>query len=80
MNMLYVTIVGGLIIIKPFDKPLLQYAATSSFLSKLFGDYLDHQKLSGASCGTDVYSLQMLHDFAASQVDAYSLVLNCHIN
>ncbi|XP_054798376.1 LOW QUALITY PROTEIN: endoglucanase 9-like [Prosopis cineraria] len=60
---------GGLIIIKPVDDPLLQYAATSSFLSKLFGDYLDHQKLSGASCGTDVYSLQMLHDFAASQVN-----------
>ncbi|KAI9074931.1 hypothetical protein K1719_043094 [Acacia pycnantha] len=45
---------GGLIILKPEDEPLLQYAATSSFLSKLYGDYLDHQKLSGASCDTDV--------------------------
>ncbi|XP_028806839.1 endoglucanase 25-like [Neltuma alba] len=59
---------GGLIILKPADEPLLQYAVTSSFLSKLYSDYLDHQKLSGASCDTDVYSLQMLHDFANSQV------------
>lgn len=67
-----ITFVGGLTILKPDDGPLLEYAATSSFLSKLYGDYLDHQKLSGESCDTDVYSIQMLNDFATAQAQATS--------
>ncbi|XP_028236021.1 endoglucanase 25-like isoform X1 [Glycine soja] len=59
---------GGLIILKPDNGPLLQYAATASFLSKLYSDYLDHLKMSGASCKTDAFSVEMLHDFATSQV------------
>lgn len=32
--------VGGMINLKPDTGPLLQYAATTSFLSKLYIDYL----------------------------------------
>ncbi|KAK7410672.1 hypothetical protein VNO78_01650 [Psophocarpus tetragonolobus] len=61
---------GGLIILKPDDnEPLLQYAATASFLSKLYSDYLDHLKMSSASCKTDAFSVEMLRDFATSQVN-----------
>lgn len=42
-------IVGGLVIPKPDNGPLLQYAATTSFLSKLYSDYIDHLKISGAT-------------------------------
>ncbi|XP_027338960.1 endoglucanase 25-like [Abrus precatorius] len=59
---------GGLIILKPDNEPLLQYAATASFLSKLYSDYLDHLKISGASCKTDEFSVAKLRDFATSQV------------
>jgi len=62
--------VGGLIILKPDNGPLLQYAATASFLSKLYSDYLDHLKMSGASCKTDAFSVEMLHDFATSQANS----------
>ncbi|TKY74147.1 Endoglucanase 25 [Spatholobus suberectus] len=51
---------GGLIILKPDNEPLLQYAATASFLSKLYSDYLDHLKMSGASCKTDAFSVNYI--------------------
>ncbi|XP_017420395.1 endoglucanase 25 [Vigna angularis] len=60
---------GGLIILKPDNEPLLQFAATASFLSKLYSDYLDHLKMSSASCKTDTFSVKMLRDFATSQVN-----------
>ncbi|CAJ1974311.1 unnamed protein product [Sphenostylis stenocarpa] len=60
---------GGLIILKPDNEPLLQFAATASFLSKLYSDYLDHLKMSGASCKADAFSVKMLRDFATSQVN-----------
>ncbi|XP_061348144.1 endoglucanase 25-like [Gastrolobium bilobum] len=60
---------GGLIIMEPDNGSLLQYAATASFLSKLYSDYLDHLKIPGASCNTDVFSVAMLRDFASSQVN-----------
>lgn len=62
--------VGGLIILKPDNGPLLQYAATASFLSKLYSDYLDHLKMSSASCETDVFSVAMLRDFARAQANS----------
>lgn len=62
-------IVGGFIIPKPYNGPLLQYAATASFLSKLYSDYIDHLKISGASCETDEFSVTMLRDFASSQAN-----------
>jgi len=64
-------IAGGLIIPKPDNGPLLQYAATASFLSKLYSDYIGHLKISGASCETDEFSVAMLRDFASSQVNSY---------
>ncbi|CAK8567513.1 unnamed protein product [Lathyrus sativus] len=60
---------GGLILPKPDNGPLLQYAATASFLSKLYSDYIDHLKISGASCETDEFSVATLRDFASSQVN-----------
>nr|AAQ63883.1 cellulase [Medicago truncatula] len=60
---------GGLVIPKPDNGPLLQYAVTASFLSKLYSDYIDHLKISGASCETDTFSVSMLRDFSSSQVN-----------
>ena len=62
--------VGGLIILKHDNGPLLQYAATASFLSKLYSDYLDHLKLSGAKCETNVFSVATLRDFASAQANS----------
>ncbi|KOM41445.1 hypothetical protein LR48_Vigan04g164300 [Vigna angularis] len=67
---------GGLIILKPDNEPLLQFAATASFLSKLYSDYLDHLKMSSASCKTDTFSVKMLRDFATSQAVNYILGQN----
>lgn len=61
--------VGGLIILKPDMGPLLQYAATASFLSKLYSDYLDHLKMTSASCKNDEFSVKMLRDFSSSQAN-----------
>ncbi|KAK7282636.1 hypothetical protein RIF29_11571 [Crotalaria pallida] len=60
---------GGLIILKPDNEPLLQHAATASFLSKLYSDYLDHLKMPSASCETDVFSVTALRHFARSQIN-----------
>nr|KYP60040.1 Endoglucanase 25 [Cajanus cajan] len=68
-NKYYSRTPGGLIILKQDNEPLLQYAATASFLSKLYSDYLDHLKMSGASCKTDEFSVEMLRDFSTSQVN-----------
>ena len=62
--------VGGLIILKPDNGSLVQYAATASFLSKLYSDYHDHLKMSGASCKTDAFSMEMLRDFSTSQANS----------
>lgn len=62
--------VGGLILPKPDNGPLLQYAITASFLSKLYSDYIDHLKISGASCETDEFSVATLRDFASSQANS----------
>ncbi|CAI9266590.1 unnamed protein product [Lactuca saligna] len=61
---------GGLIFLKPNDYGSLEYAATSSFLSKLYSDYLDLLHRSGSGCidGAE-FSLQQLRDFSISQVN-----------
>ncbi|KAL5075579.1 hypothetical protein RYX36_014563 [Vicia faba] len=51
---------GGLVLPKPDNGPLLQYAATASFLSKLYSDYIEHLKVSGASCETDKFSVNYI--------------------
>lgn len=64
--------VGGLIILKPDKGSPIQYAATASFLSKLYEDYLNLQQRSGFRCGNKALSLKMLHTFSVSQVRLYS--------
>ncbi|KAK3028859.1 LOW QUALITY PROTEIN: hypothetical protein RJ639_038544 [Escallonia herrerae] len=66
---------GGLILLRPDYGAPLQYAATASFLSKLYSDYLDLLR-SGSSCGNDVFSLEMLRSFSMSQASTitWSLV------
>ncbi|KAL5846293.1 hypothetical protein ACOSQ3_009817 [Xanthoceras sorbifolium] len=60
---------GGLIFLSPDYSEPLQYAATASFLSKLYSDYLDLLRRSGVSCGGDSFSLKMLRSFSMSQVN-----------
>ncbi|KAH9757454.1 Endoglucanase 10 [Citrus sinensis] len=59
---------GGLILLRPGSGGALEFAATASFLSKLYSDYLDLLRRSGGSCGNDGFSLQMLRRFSISQV------------
>lgn len=59
---------GGLLLLKPDAGAPLQYAATASFLSKLYGDYLRLLRRTSSSCGNDTFSSEKLQDFAASQV------------
>ncbi|MED6155711.1 hypothetical protein PIB30_007576 [Stylosanthes scabra] len=51
---------GGLIILKDDNGPLLEYAATASFLSKLYSDYLHHLKFTGAKCKSNVFSVNYI--------------------
>ncbi|KAK9050453.1 hypothetical protein SSX86_030577 [Deinandra increscens subsp. villosa] len=61
---------GGLIFLKPDHYAPLEYAATASFLSKLYGDYLAVLQSSSRGCidGTS-FSVDNLHDFSMSQVN-----------
>ncbi|XP_044512254.1 endoglucanase 25-like [Mangifera indica] len=60
---------GGLILLKPnFGQPL-QFAATASFLSKLYSDYLELLQRSGGVCSSDGFSLKDLRSFSMSQVN-----------
>ncbi|KAG8378135.1 hypothetical protein BUALT_Bualt08G0106600 [Buddleja alternifolia] len=45
------------------------YAATASFLSKLYSDYLELLTRTSGSCSTDIFSTEMLQNFAMSQVN-----------
>ncbi|XP_075507795.1 endoglucanase 25-like [Primulina tabacum] len=60
---------GGLVLLKPDINAPLQYVATSSFLSKLYSDYLELLSRTGGSCNTATFSIQMLRDFSISQVN-----------
>ncbi|KAF5733886.1 putative Endo-1 4-beta-glucanase [Tripterygium wilfordii] len=60
---------GGLIILRPEYGQQLQFAATASFLSKLYCDYLKLLRKTGSSCDTQGFSLQMLQKFSLSQVN-----------
>ncbi|KAI3736656.1 hypothetical protein L2E82_26599 [Cichorium intybus] len=61
---------GGLLFLNPNHDGPLEYAATASFLSKLYSDYLDLLHRSGSGCidGTS-FSLAHLRDFSLSQVN-----------
>ncbi|KAM1026492.1 hypothetical protein ACFX2J_039293 [Malus domestica] len=45
----------------------LEYAATASFLSKLYSDYLDLLRSSGGSCSNFGFSVDMLRNFSMTQ-------------
>ncbi|XP_055960346.1 endoglucanase 21-like [Mercurialis annua] len=61
---------GGLILLNPDDHDgPIKFAATASFLSKLYSDYLELQLRSGIKCNSDDFSLEMLRNFARSQVN-----------
>ncbi|GMI77087.1 DEFECTIVE CYTOKINESIS, glycosyl hydrolase 9A1, KORRIGAN, RADIALLY SWOLLEN 2 [Hibiscus trionum] len=59
---------GGLILLRPDDGGQLQFAATASFLSKLYNDYLTLLHRSGWNCTNDGFSLEMLQSFSTSQI------------
>ncbi|CAN0892096.1 Endoglucanase 25 [Linum grandiflorum] len=59
---------GGLLILMPDGGPPLQYAATASFLTKLFSDYLELGLQSSVTCGTNGFSLETMRTFSTSQV------------
>ncbi|KAI3671687.1 hypothetical protein L1987_87427 [Smallanthus sonchifolius] len=61
---------GGLIFLKPDQYAPLEYAATASFLSKLYSDYLAVLHKSSSSCtnGTS-FSVENLQDFSMFQVN-----------
>ncbi|KAL6182849.1 hypothetical protein ACLB2K_044261 [Fragaria x ananassa] len=58
---------GGLVIQRPNYGAPLQFAATASFLSKLYSDYLDLLLSSGGSCSTGEFTVDMLRNFSLSQ-------------
>ncbi|XP_065880252.1 endoglucanase 9-like [Euphorbia lathyris] len=62
---------GGLILLNPDDDDVgpLQFAATASFLTKLYSDYNKLVPTSGLSCSAGDFSLEMLHNFAKFQVN-----------
>ncbi|XP_007019419.2 PREDICTED: endoglucanase 25 [Theobroma cacao] len=61
---------GGLILLRPDYGEPLQFAATASFLSKLYKDYLTLLGRSGGNCTKcDGFSLEMLQSFSISQVN-----------
>ncbi|KAM7511190.1 hypothetical protein LguiB_010065 [Lonicera macranthoides] len=60
---------GGLILLKPDYGAPLQYAATASFLTKLYGDFLHLLRRSGSSCGSAVFTVENLRTFSNSQVN-----------
>ncbi|KAL3735527.1 hypothetical protein ACJRO7_024621 [Eucalyptus globulus] len=60
---------GGLILLKPDSWSPLQYAATASFLSKLYSDYLNLLHRTGGVCRDRAFSVKMLQSFSSSQID-----------
>ncbi|XP_031745535.1 endoglucanase 9-like [Cucumis sativus] len=62
---------GGLILLRPDDGAPLQFAATASFLSKLYSDYLDLLGASYMSCifANPGFSLEKLRSFSNSQLN-----------
>ncbi|XP_052482536.1 endoglucanase 25 isoform X1 [Gossypium raimondii] len=60
---------GGLILLSPGTGGPLQFAATASFLSKLYNDYLTLLRRSSWNCTNDGFSLEMLQSFSTSQIN-----------
>ncbi|PWA97325.1 Glycoside hydrolase, family 9 [Artemisia annua] len=68
---------GGLIFLKPDHYAPLEYAATTSFLSKLYSDYLDLLHRSSSRCGDDnSFSVESLRNFSMSQASVTLNIVN----
>ena len=67
---------GGLIILTDQPKPL-QYAANAAFLASLYADYNDAIGVPGFYCGSNYVSLDVIRNFATSQVNMTSLQYCC---
>lgn len=68
-HQIFNTTPGGLVIQRPKYGAPLQFAATASFLGKLYSDYLDLLRSSGGSCSNGGFTLDMLRNFSLSQVN-----------
>ncbi|KAI3926668.1 hypothetical protein MKW98_014315 [Papaver atlanticum] len=62
---------GGLILLRPESSSPLQYTATTSFLTKLNGDYIKLTQSSGRRCSTNSFSIEKLQKFSISQASTY---------
>ncbi|KAK9271341.1 hypothetical protein L1049_026931 [Liquidambar formosana] len=71
---------GKLILLRPEYGAPLQFAATASFLSKLYSDYLNLLRRTGGSCGGDAFSLEMLRTFSMSQASNKYKNFNYYVN
>ncbi|KAG6531242.1 endoglucanase 25-like [Zingiber officinale] len=60
---------NGLIFFQPNQSAPLQFAATAAFLSKIYSDYLDVLQIRSGNCDAESFSLEMLQNFARTQVD-----------
>lgn len=65
----FINQIGGLILLRSNNGAQLQFAATASFLTKLYSDYLALIHRSGGSCSDDAFSVEMLRSFSRSQVN-----------
>lgn len=62
------TCIGGLLIQRSENEAPLQFAATASFLSKLYSDYLEVLLRSNGRCSnSDAFTVEMLREFSKSQ-------------
>lgn len=66
--------VGGLIQLNHGRPQPLQYVANAAFVASLFSDYLETADTPGWYCGPTFYSIEVMRDFARSQVH----LLSCH--
>ncbi|XWS25005.1 hypothetical protein CRYUN_Cryun27aG0033500 [Craigia yunnanensis] len=70
---------SGLILLRPDYGEPLQFAATASFLSKLYDDYLTLLHRSGWNCTNDGFSLEMLQSFSTSQASLFLSITSMQI-
>ena len=70
---------AGLILLKPNSSTSLELASTAAFLTKLYSDYLDSIKVEGGACGDDLYSLDDLQNFAASQASTFLIYVSTFV-
>ncbi|XP_026444307.1 endoglucanase 25-like [Papaver somniferum] len=60
---------GGLIQLNRGAPQPLQFVVQAAFLATLYADYLDAAGIPGWYCGLNLYTTQVMHDFAKTQID-----------